>query len=679
MTALKLLNFDLHGILAENLIEGETHAPAAAQTRLILPDYGYYFAHSLVVRGVTNGVKTVLTRGVDFRCLGADPDLMSRTCLEVYEGIEIRTQLHDSFEIDYRAVGQHNVANMRQVKTVYDQIQALLPSLEFEDIVGKPREYPASTHTTLTTSLYNLTEVVRSINAIRSAALLGRQASHTELNSLALVKQQQTQTALAELLSQLSSTDLPALLLLISQAQTSLAIAQAKYDQLNNQTQQTLASLQTFDTLEQGTLKNNRTAIVSAMASLLDRQFAFGWALDAGVIEKIPGCVLYINTRLDGAVTQEGQTLIVKDYSPQGHVFQAPVAQAPAFVDSQRGLEGKVLSFTSAKYLTKSAGPALALRPGMTLFCVYSTKGSAGTGLQILGRINAPTMQVRMNTRSTKAVNVLTAGNVIYGGAVNQWTPQRPTLMQAELGYSQASPGKACSNNMINARAQAAVATSGLSALNHPIEQIGFSVASSDEGELQALVLFDRILESSTAEGVRAVLRRMFGFDVCVVSNPHFDYGKVGYTSGYPMGVVGYPSCDLTSLSYAQTFADNAAEGDDGSYGAELSNKLAVRGGHESLPFYQTPLATEIGCTYRLTLSLYIGQIEEPDLHWDVDGTQHAISLVTGQGKQSVSFIFRASANNQTLKLFNLNTAISGNTFMVDDVIMARDIFWTDL
>ncbi len=173
---------DLTGINPNNLVPAEPHTLPAGINRAIVPNYGAYYAKSLVVRDTGTG--QVLVPNEQFKAVQLYQEATTTTGLEVTSVVVvIDPNVGSDVEITYQAIGgefSYSVQALREMLTTLDLDNR---PVNWGDILGTPTEYPAAPHLHDAGDLYGFEYLVEALDAIRRAVLIGNEAALDEIRS----------------------------------------------------------------------------------------------------------------------------------------------------------------------------------------------------------------------------------------------------------------------------------------------------------------------------------------------------------------------------------------------------------------------------------------------------------------------------------------------------------------
>lgn len=173
---------DLSGVNPNNLILGEQHTLPVGQNRAIVPNYGAFFATTLVVRDLSSG--QVLIPRIQFKAVQLYTEATQRTGQEITSIIVVTDPAVSSrVAIDYQVLGgdfSYSVSALEQMLTTLNLDSR---PVEWGDLIGTPTDYPPSPHLHDAGDLYGFEYLVEAVEAVRQAILVGNEGVITQLRS----------------------------------------------------------------------------------------------------------------------------------------------------------------------------------------------------------------------------------------------------------------------------------------------------------------------------------------------------------------------------------------------------------------------------------------------------------------------------------------------------------------
>lgn len=167
---------DLTSVSPDNLVIGEIQTMPARTKRAIAPEYGAFYTKSLIITDQANNQQLTTDQYYAATML-AVPTMMSGE--EVCAIIMITDpSVSDTVSLQYQAVGgEWSASATAIVQQIYnlnlDDRPAAWPA-----IIGKPDAFPPSAHLHDAGDLFGFEYVVKAINDVEAAILMGDSASH---------------------------------------------------------------------------------------------------------------------------------------------------------------------------------------------------------------------------------------------------------------------------------------------------------------------------------------------------------------------------------------------------------------------------------------------------------------------------------------------------------------------
>lgn len=165
------LDLDITGININNKIIDEPHTLSGNINRSIAPNYGPFFAESLVLRSGS----AILVRGQDYQIVELHQEATLRYGKEIASVIlVINTNIPSGVTITYQALGGHFAYNSTAVANMYETVLQDNRPVSFENIFNKPSEYPPTIHRHLLDDVFGFEPVVDSLERIKRAITMGQ-------------------------------------------------------------------------------------------------------------------------------------------------------------------------------------------------------------------------------------------------------------------------------------------------------------------------------------------------------------------------------------------------------------------------------------------------------------------------------------------------------------------------
>ena len=176
------LQEDPYGQLEANKFTDEEHVLVANRpVRSIVLDYGAFFSSSssLVVKNKATGA--TLTRGVHYTIGDIYKKQSMRYGSEICGTITILDATIAAVLVSYRAFGGALSFSNKAFYANVGEIELDDKPVDFKEIIGKPARYTPLPHLHDAGDLFGLEYIVRGLEEVRDAILLGDKASHDEV------------------------------------------------------------------------------------------------------------------------------------------------------------------------------------------------------------------------------------------------------------------------------------------------------------------------------------------------------------------------------------------------------------------------------------------------------------------------------------------------------------------
>lgn len=179
-TAIKLA-IDKTGRSTDNKVLQEPHSLPNRRVRAIVPDYGAFFKESLKVFDAATMQPLASTQYEAIEMYVA----LSQECgKEVCAGILILDEsVSDNVLVDYQAYGGPWSYSSKEIFARYADAQQSDIPINYEDLIGKPKELPPDSHPHDAKDVYGLEGIRNILNRISNSIRIGDKASHDELQA----------------------------------------------------------------------------------------------------------------------------------------------------------------------------------------------------------------------------------------------------------------------------------------------------------------------------------------------------------------------------------------------------------------------------------------------------------------------------------------------------------------
>lgn len=164
---------DLTGRQPNNLVLGEPQSLPNGINRAIVPNYGAFYAESLVIRDAVSGA--ILVPREQFKAVQLYQEATERTGLEVCAVVVVTdSSVSALIEIDYQAIGgefSYSVANLRDM---LENLDLDARPVIWGDLIGRPGQFPPAPHLHDAGDLYGFEYLVEGIDSLRYAIMVGQ-------------------------------------------------------------------------------------------------------------------------------------------------------------------------------------------------------------------------------------------------------------------------------------------------------------------------------------------------------------------------------------------------------------------------------------------------------------------------------------------------------------------------
>ncbi len=170
---------DPTGVDPSNLVVDELHTLPNLTVRCLAPTYGGFYTEGVIVRDYISGRELVYD--VDYK-FGEILELPSdRYCKEICAYIVIYNTQVSKITITYQALGGNYSYSMESIVEMLNSLDLGNRPVEWGLIVGKPIDFPPTSHMHPSSDIYGMEYVVHSLERVRQAIMMGDVASHDEI------------------------------------------------------------------------------------------------------------------------------------------------------------------------------------------------------------------------------------------------------------------------------------------------------------------------------------------------------------------------------------------------------------------------------------------------------------------------------------------------------------------
>lgn len=178
----QVLDLDITGTNLSNKIVDEPHSLSNKPIRSISPNYGPFFAESLIVKD--GGV--ILNRGSDYQIVELHQEATLKYGKEISSVILIINQnVSSNVTITYQALGGHYTYSDAAIASMYQAVINDNRPVNWTNIFNKPTEFNPTIHRHLLEDIYGFEPIVDYLERIKRAITLGQTTIVLEIiNSL---------------------------------------------------------------------------------------------------------------------------------------------------------------------------------------------------------------------------------------------------------------------------------------------------------------------------------------------------------------------------------------------------------------------------------------------------------------------------------------------------------------
>lgn len=166
-----VLDLDITGVNPNNRIVDEPHTLSDKKVRSIAPNYGPFYAESLIVKEGAN----ILTRGVDYQIVELHQEATLKYGKEISSVILIiNPNIGSEVTITYQALGGHYTYSDYAIANLYQSVINDNRPVAWDNIINKPLEFPPTVHRHLLEDVYGFESIVDYLERIKRAITLGQ-------------------------------------------------------------------------------------------------------------------------------------------------------------------------------------------------------------------------------------------------------------------------------------------------------------------------------------------------------------------------------------------------------------------------------------------------------------------------------------------------------------------------
>lgn len=170
---------DTTGLLPVCKIQGERHSPLPGSTRLLLPNFGAFYAESLRVYNPTTNEPVSPTL---YECVDLWQEASERSGKDVFNTVLITSALAPAeVAIDYQAFGgphSRNAADL--VAWLIARRQETAGAQDYRELTDLPRNFEPSHHLHLLKHVYGMDTVIKALGNVQKALAVGPEGAWQE-------------------------------------------------------------------------------------------------------------------------------------------------------------------------------------------------------------------------------------------------------------------------------------------------------------------------------------------------------------------------------------------------------------------------------------------------------------------------------------------------------------------
>lgn len=676
------LEFDRTGASSANLVSNEPHTLTSNRdTKLIIPKYGAFYSESLKVYSVDPSTQALTELSKDTHYIATE--MLHKTTKLVGKSVctvilILPSVAGSQFEIRYQALGGHDQYNRDILLSNLGSLTINNPTVDWADIPNKPKEYPPAPHLQDALDLYGLEYVTDQLDQIKYAINTTDEAIHDSI----IVHLESEKDGFFYKYNSEVYTRVDTITALTKSAEDSLKILSVELNEIVDRFEVLKPKItELHDLIADYKHLNGNDTLANVVNLLCKREYdKNGTLIDVPAV--LDGLYLYLDCDNYDPINNEWPD---KRGFPIG--WKADSAHAPDYDFSFSRPTMRAVKFTNGKYLTPMpyTDQGVNIRNGITVIAVFGNT-SAGSPIKLpylgssFGKLEIDTQEgvaARFGDINSQAYSVV--------AKTSPFIKDEPFVSVLNLGKR--ASDALCLNNTAHSyyRAPKNIESYTLNAVDSGFNMnlIG-NPSIPQDAELFALMVYDRELSKVEMHAVLTYARLKYGVNVNYLTNPSFSEGSTNYGSELTNYLdFGVRDCfKVTDERIAFVDTQNAYSDpdfatpldirlDDGKYMLVVSKS-------PTLSFWNQEVLLEPNVRYEFKYSIMYGLTNPPVIRLKINGVWHSKSFIL-DGSRSVvkditySFVTTQAVNK--LELFNLNTAITGNSFGIDQMSLVRMIY----
>lgn len=675
------LEFDSSGVNSANLVSNEPHILTSNRdTKLIIPKYGAFYSESLRVYSINPDTQalTELSAGTHYlatEMLHKVTKLVGKSVCTVI--LILPTVAGNQFEIRYQALGGHDQVNRDILLSNMNALAINQGSVNWEDIANKPKEFPPAPHLQDALDLYGLEYVTDQLDQIKYAINTGDDAIHDSI----IVHLESEKDGFFDKYNNELYTRVDTITALTKSAEDSLKILSVELNDVVDRFEVLKPKItQLYDLIADYKHLNGNDRLANVANLLCKREFdKDGTLIDVPAL--FDGLYLYLDSANYNTSNSTWQ-----DKRGTGVGYLSNAGNQPSYGPSYTRPGINSVKFTNGKWMYKNSDFSMHLVKGRTVIAVLGHK-DAGK------RIEMPIFSNATKKLVTDTDNDVAAAYSIHNGeglcymgktsrhltddpfvtVVNIAARERDCLCLSNTPYSYYRAPNGIEPGSLN-----------LDAITEDMNYLGSPILNQD-AEVFMVLVYQRELSKVEIHAVLTYIRLKYGCNVNYLTNPSFEEGSTNFGSA----LTNYPDFTLRDCFQVTddriAFTDTQNTYSDPDFADPLDIRLdngkymLVVSKSPTSSFWNQEVLLEPNTRYEFKYSIVYGLVNPPIIRLKVNGLWHS-KAYTLNGSRSVvrdiTYTFVTGPNPiNTLELFNLNTATTGNSFGIDQMSLVRMIY----
>ena len=675
------LEFDSSGASSANLVSNETHTLTSNwNTKLIIPKYGAFYSESLRVYSVNPDTQalTELNRNTHFiatEMLHKVTKLVGKsvcTVILILPGVA-----GNQFQIRYQALGGHDQVNREVLLDNIDQLAIKNDYVDWNNIISKPKEYPPAPHLQDALDLYGLEYVTDQLDQIKYAINTTDEGIHRSV----LAHLESEKDGFFNKYNSEVYTKVDTVTALTKSAEDSLKILSVELNQIVDRFEVLKPKItQLYDLIADYRHLNHNDRFANVANLLCKREYDKN-----GTLIDVPALLDNLYLYLDSS-NYDSANRTWLDKRGNGKGFIADSTHAPTYGPSYTRPGINAVKFTNGQWLYKNSDFSMHIVKERTVIAVVGHRDGNKRIVMPIFSGASKKLLIDSNKEIAGEYSSLDGSNIAYTAKTAKYLTDSPFISVMNIAKREKDCLGLSNTAYSHYKAPNNIEPGSLSldAISEDLNYLGNPTLDQD-AEVFMVLIYQRELSKVEMHAVLTYLRLRYGSNVNYLTNPSFSEGSTNYGSE----LTNYPNLGLRDCFKVTderiAFIDTQNTYSDPDFASPLDIRLddgkymLVVSKSPSLSFWNQEVLLEPNTRYEFKYSIVYGLTNPPVIRLKINGVWHSKAF-TLNGSRSVvrdiTYTFVTGSNPiNKLELFNLNTAITGNSFGIDQMSLVRMIY----